>query len=321
MVMVRGREQLTWRRVAAAVCAGSLLVLVAPAPASEAATRSCSSSTSVTSRPTLRSGDTGSCVKVLQQILLAKGYSIGSSTATGTFGSGTLGAVRRYQSSKLDLTIDGVVGPKTWYRLVKGGGTTYSTSRGPNTSSRVILTYDDCPKSYTAFKSAVLGAESLGIALVLAPTGNCISTGRFSASYARQHGHYVINHSVSHPNLTKLSYSSVRYQLGSPGVVTSFGRPPYGASNFTVRNAYASKAMRIWLWNVDTNDWSGKSQSQVVSHVVNNSKSGNTVLMHMGWNGFNTSAMSAMKSGLAKRGLSVCRNHGATPTSPRTIGC
>lgn len=319
--MLRIHGHLTWRRVAAALCAGSFLVIAAPAPASEAATRSCSSSTSTTSRPTLRYGDTGSCVKVLQTILLAKGYSIGSTKATGSFGSGTLGAVRRYQSSKLDLSIDGVVGPASWKRLVKGGGTTYSTTRGPNTSSRVILSYDDCPKSYAAFKTAVLGAESLGIALVLAPTGNCISTGRFSASYARQHGHYVINHSVSHPDLRTLSYSSVRSQLGSPGVATSFGRPPYGATNSVVRDAYASKGMRIWLWNVDTNDWTGKSQSQVVNYVVTNSKSGNTVLMHMGWNGFSTSAMSQMKSGLAKRGLSVCGNRGATPTSPRTIGC
>ncbi len=320
--MFRNRRHLTWRRVAAALCVGSFLLVTSPAPASEAATRSCSSSTSVASRPTLRYGDTGSCVTVLQKLLLAKGYSIGASTATGNFFSGTQAAVRRYQSSKLDLTIDGVVGPTTWNRLVNGGGINYSTTSGPNTSSRVILSYDDCPKSYAAFTSAVLGAESLGIALVLAPTGNCISTGRFSASYARAHGHYVINHSISHPDLTTLSYSSVRYQLGSPGVVTSYGRPPYGANNFTVRDAYASKAMRIWLWNVDTNDWRGKTQSQVVSHVVTYSKAGNTVLMHMGWNGFNTSAMSAMKSGLAKRGLAVCRNaRTTTPTYPRTIGC
>ncbi len=319
---MKTRQHITWRTVAASLLAGALLLVLLPAAPSVAATRSCSSSTPVASRPTLRYGDTGSCVKVLQRILLAKGYSIGSSTATGTFGSGTLGAVRRYQSSRLDLAIDGVVGPATWKRLVNGGGTTYSTTSGPNTSSRVVLSYDDCPKSYTAFKSAVLGAESLGIALVLAPTGNCLSTGRFSATYARQHGHYVINHTISHPDLRTLSYSGVRYQLGAPGVVTSYGRPPYGAYNFTVRNAYASRSMRMWLWDVDTNDWRGKTRSQVVNHVVTYSRSGDTVLMHMGWNGFNTSAMSSMKSGLAKRGLGVCRNHGATTaTSPRTISC
>jgi peptidoglycan hydrolase-like protein with peptidoglycan-binding domain len=310
------------RLLAAVAIASPLLLLAAPAPQAIGATRTCSTSTSVANRPTLRYGDTGSCVKVLQNILLAKGYSIGASSATGYFGSGTLGAVRRYQSTKLDLVIDGVVGPTTWNRLVNGGGTNYSTASGPNTSSRVVLSYDDCPKSYSAFQSVVLGAQALGVALVLAPTGNCLGTGRFNVAYARAHGHYVINHSVSHPDLTTLSSSGVLYQLGSPGVVTSYGRPPYGAYNFTVRNAYAAKSMRMWLWDVDTRDWTGKTRAQVVSHVVTYSRSGDTVLMHMGWNAFTKTAIAEMKSGLAAKGLGVCRNPGTTtPTHPRTIGC
>lgn len=313
-------RHLTSRLVASALVAGALL-LVAPS-AAPAATRTCSSSTPVASRPVLRIGDSGSCVSVLQRLLIAKGYSIGASTATGYFGSGTDNAVRRFQSTKLYLTIDGVVGQATWHRLVVGGGTGYSIYSGPNTSSRVVLSYDDCPKSYAAFQAAVLGAQQLGVALVLAPTGNCLGTGRFSASYARAHGHYVINHSVSHPDLTTLSYSGARYQLGAPGVVTSYGRPPYGAHDYTVRQAYASKSMRMWLWDVDTSDWRGRTQAQVVSHVVTYSRANDTVLMHMGWNAFNTTAISQMKSGLATKGLGVCRNPGTTtPTFPATIGC
>jgi peptidoglycan hydrolase-like protein with peptidoglycan-binding domain len=309
-------------RLALAVVIFVPALAVIGAPSAAAATQSCSSSTPVASRPTLRYGDTGSCVKVLQNILLTKGYDIGASYATGSFYSGTELAVRRYQSSKLELKIDGVVGSATWNRLVNGGGTNYSIHSGPNSSSRVVLSFDDCPKSYSAFQSAVLGAQSLGIALVLAPTGNCISSGRFSASYARSHGHYVINHSISHPDLTTLSYSSARYQLGSPGVVTSYGRPPYGAYDYTVRNAYASKAMRMWLWDVDPRDWTGKTQSQVVSYVVSYSHANDTVLMHMGWNAFNKSALSAMKTGLANKGLSVCRNPGVTTAQYfKTIGC
>lgn len=292
------------------------LVMTSPATA-EAAVRSCSSSTPVASRPLLRQGDTGSCVKVLQNLLLAKGYSIGASYATGTFGSGTDFAVRRYQSAYRSLAIDGIVGPATWSSLVNGGYSKYSIPSGPNTSSRVVLSFDDCPKSLSAFKAAVVGAEKLGIALVLFPTGNCISAGRFDAAYARAHGHYVFNHTISHPDLTDLSYSSAYAQLGSPGVVTNYGRPPGGSYNtLTVRNAYARRAMRIWTWNVDTNDWRGKTQSQVVSYVVTYARPGNTVLMHMGWNAFNTTAISQMKSGLAKRGISVCRNLGATAQRP-----
>lgn len=303
------------------VLAATLTVLTPAIPA-EAAVRSCSSSTPVASRPTLRPGDTGSCVRVLQNLLLAKGYDIGSASATGTFSSGTDLAVRRFQSSKLDLTIDGVVGRASWNRLVNGGGTTYSMYRGPNTSSRVVLSYDDCPASLTAFRTTVTAAQELGIALVLAPTGNCLSAGTFDAAYARARGHYVINHSISHPDFTTVSSSTILTQLGAPGVVTTYGRPPYGAYNFTTRNAYARKGMRIWLWNVDTSDWRGRTQAEVVDHVVEYARPGDTVLMHMKWNGFNGSALEDMKSGLADRGIEVCRNSGGTtPTRFSRVEC
>ncbi|KGN31729.1 hypothetical protein N802_03100 [Knoellia sinensis KCTC 19936] len=311
----------------ASVLALSLGLVTVPAVAStslassaQAAVRSCSSSTAVASRPELRQGDTGSCVTVLQRALIAKGYSVGSSGATGSFGSATALAVRRFQSDRVGLRIDAVVGPATWGALVNGA-TLYSRTRGPNSTSRVVLSFDDCPSSYSSFQSAVLGAERLGIALALFPTGNCITAGRFSPSYARAHGHYVFNHSVSHPDLRNLSYTNVRAQLSAPGVVTSYGRPPYGAYNNTVLNAYASKSMRVWMWTVDTTDYRGKSQASVVSYVVNNSRAGSTVLMHMQWRGFNSTALSQMKSGLANRGLSVCRNRGATAISPSSVAC
>ena len=89
-----------------------------------------------------------------------------------------------------------------------------------------------------------------------------------------------------------------------------------------MRDAFAAKSMRMWLWDVDTNDWRGKTQSQVVSYVITYAHSRDTVLMHMGWNAFTPGAMSAMKAGLARKGLGVCRNPGTTtPTYPRTIGC
>lgn len=198
----------------------------------------------------------------------------------------------------------------------------YSIYRGPNTSSRVMLTYDDCPRSLSAFKEVVLAAERYDIALALFPTGYCLQSGKFSAYYARKHGHYVFNHSVSHRDLTTLSYSSVLRELGSPGVVTNYGRPPYGEWNSTVKRAYSAKGMRIWLWNIDSGDWRGKTRSEVVRYVVRNSFRGATVLMHMRWNGFSPTAVRLIKAGLADRGLKVCRNYpGTTPRAPRVFYC
>ena len=198
----------------------------------------------------------------------------------------------------------------------------YNIYRGPNTSSRVMLSYDDCPRSLSGFKEVALAAERLGIALAFFPTGDCIRAGKFSAYFARAHGHYVFNHTISHPDLTTLSYTSVLRQLGSPGVVTNYGRAPFGAWTTTVKRAYTAKGMRLWLWNVDSGDWRGKTRAQVVRYVVGHSFKGATVLMHMRWNGFSPTAVRLIKSGLADRGLKVCRNYpGTTPRAPRVFYC
>lgn len=306
-----------------------------PAATAQAATRSCSSSTPIASRPTLRYGDTGSCVVVAQKLLLNKGYSLGGYSATGNYLTYTRAAVLRFQKNH-SLAQNGTVDQPTWKKLAASTALTpkpapqtapkagsYNIYRGPNYTSRVVLTFDDCPNSLSSFKATVRYAKQAGIGLVLAPTGDCIQSGRFSASYARSYGAYVINHSVTHPDLTRISYTRMLSELGAPGVVTNYGRAPFGAYNSTVQKAYAAKGMKLWLWSVDTRDWTGKSQAQVVSATVNGAYKGSTVLMHMQWRGFNSTALSQMKSGLAKRGLNVCRPYpGTTPVKlPASLPC
>ena len=69
------------RGLAAALLAA--LMTLAGAQPSMAGVYSCSSGTPATSRPTLRTGDSGSCVVTLQKALIAKGYSVGSAGADG----------------------------------------------------------------------------------------------------------------------------------------------------------------------------------------------------------------------------------------------
>jgi peptidoglycan/xylan/chitin deacetylase (PgdA/CDA1 family) len=305
-----------WVLLCALVLAAGL-ALAGPASAASAAVKTCSSTTPVSSRPTLRLGDTGTCVTVLQKALDAQGWDV---NVDGSFTDRTDKAVRRFQSSYQYVGIDGIVGPVTWDKLVNGGGTLYSVSRGPNRTSKVMLTFDDCPKSYSSFQSAVLAAERLGIRLALFPYGECRDWGLISFSYARAHGHYVFNHSTTHADLTTLSYSDVLDELyGGPS--GTYGRPPYGAYNFTVKNAYAAIGRRIWTWNLDTRDWTGLSRSTVVNYVVNNAYAGSSVLMHMQYAAFNETALSQIKSGLANRGLSVCRNNGPVGIYPQTLDC
>lgn len=68
----------------------------------------------------LRQGSKGQTVKALQRMLYAMGYELGSKPVDGSFGPKTLAAVKQYQQTQ-DLAADGVVGEKTWKKLLGVG--------------------------------------------------------------------------------------------------------------------------------------------------------------------------------------------------------
>ena len=66
----------------------------------------------------LRKGSKGNQVKALQRMLFAMGYSLGTKNpCDGDFGAKTDAAVRAYQKDNR-LTVDGIVGEKTWSSLL-----------------------------------------------------------------------------------------------------------------------------------------------------------------------------------------------------------
>lgn len=70
------------------------------------------------SLPTVRKGDSGNAVKILQAFLVAYEYSIGISGIDGDFGSDTESAVRKFQK-RSGIAVDGIVGENTWSELLK----------------------------------------------------------------------------------------------------------------------------------------------------------------------------------------------------------
>ena len=67
----------------------------------------------------LKKGAKGEQVKALQRMLYAMNYKLGYPAIDGDFGANTETAVKAYQRSK-GLTDDGIVGAKTWSKLLKG---------------------------------------------------------------------------------------------------------------------------------------------------------------------------------------------------------
>ena len=72
--------------------------------------------------PILKKGSTGQYVKIMQQLLVDKGYD--PNGVDGICGNGCLACVKKYQSENTDidgkkLVVDGCVGQKTWGSLYK----------------------------------------------------------------------------------------------------------------------------------------------------------------------------------------------------------
>lgn len=67
--------------------------------------------------PTLRKGNKGLAVKVLQRFLKARGAKLEKYGCDADFGAETLEAVKAFQTSH-NLTADGICGPLTWAALV-----------------------------------------------------------------------------------------------------------------------------------------------------------------------------------------------------------
>ena len=68
--------------------------------------------------PTIRKGNCGTAVKVLQLALVAYEYNIGKYGADGEFGLDTENAVKRFQKNS-GIEVDGIVGRDTWSKLMK----------------------------------------------------------------------------------------------------------------------------------------------------------------------------------------------------------
>lgn len=128
-------------------------------------------------------------------------------------------------------------------------------------------------------------------------------------------GNEMANHTYAHPDLTKVSYDRVVSELQSSAwafkeasgqEMKAYVRPPYGAKNNAVLKAISDAGYtHTVLWDVDTNDWRGKSAAEITRHVLQNAGNGSIVLMHTTKNSKAHQALPAIIEGLQKKGYQI----------------
>jgi len=101
-------------------------------------------------------------------------------------------------------------------------------------------------------------------------------------------GHEVMNHSDTHPHMTKLSKEDMLKELNScndkiqkiTGVRPTLFRPPYGDYSNDVISTVRENQMYTIQWDTDSLDWKDLSKEDIFKRVTENVKPGSIVLFH-----------------------------------------
>ncbi|MDR7275039.1 polysaccharide deacetylase family protein [Catenuloplanes atrovinosus] len=198
--------------------------------------------------------------------------------------------------------------------LAVAAGTLTAVATGPATAAAacengyVALTYDDGPNPSTT-QALLTALRNAGARATFFNTGQRVQQNPGLAQAQVTAGHWVANHSWSHPHMTQLSAAQMQQELSSTqsaiqqatGVTPRLFRPPYGETNATLQSVASQLGLREVIWTVDSQDWNGASTAQIVS-AANSLQSGGVILMHDAYQ--NTiNAVPQIVSNLAARGL------------------
>jgi peptidoglycan/xylan/chitin deacetylase (PgdA/CDA1 family) len=157
----------------------------------------------------------------------------------------------------------------------------------PTGRKLIALSYDDGPDPKMTPKLLEL-LKSLNVPATFFLQG--INVKHFP-SLVRQEledGFEIGNHTYDHPQLTKLSREKITSQLQTTNdLITSITqqkielmRPPYGAQNSTVREICKDMGYKVINWDIDTNDWRGRSSEQIIETIMKGAHDGSIILMH-----------------------------------------
>ncbi len=101
-------------------------------------------------------------------------------------------------------------------------------------------------------------------------------------------GHEIMNHSNTHPHMTKLSVEAMKKEVEEcdnkiekiTGKRPFLFRPPYGDYNSTVIETLEQCGHYTVQWSVDSLDWKDLTSDQIYNRVTGNIRPGSIVLFH-----------------------------------------
>lgn len=155
----------------------------------------------------------------------------------------------------------------------------------------LALTFDDGPNPYATPELLTLLAQYKAKATFFV-------LGEVAQAYPKllqrevAGGHEIAVHSWRHDYLTRLSRAAVTADaerslalirsLTDPALPVAWERPPYGATNASVKAGIEAAGLRQILWSVDPQDWRKPGASVIASRVLARAHPGAVILCHDG---------------------------------------
>src|SRR5699024_1885583 len=151
----------------------------------------------------------------------------------------------------------------------------------------IALTFDDGPHENTPELLDLLAEEGVTATFFLNGDPSLARPSVFRRAYAE--GHEIAGHNDHHEHMPE-TYSGkeltaevaavgamVRRQTGH---TIQLFRPPFGASSDEVLAEIGEQGMAEVLWNIDSQDWQGRTPDEIVTGVVDSAGPNAIVLLH-----------------------------------------
>ena len=98
----------------------------------------------------------------------------------------------------------------------------------------------------------------------------------------------IVNHSWNHENFHKITENEIADSiLRTEDAIfnachkhTTFVRPPYGCSDTRVTKVVKDMNKAQLFWNLDSLDWKSRNSHAIISEVINNIRSYDSILLH-----------------------------------------
>lgn len=159
--------------------------------------------------------------------------------------------------------------------------------RGESFKNKVALTFDDGPDNTATLKILDILRDK-GVSATFFVVGKQIKSFPQNLERILSEGHQLGNHSFSHTTLTKLTTSQVIKEIRKAeediksitGIKTNIFRPSYGFVTNADFQAISNLGYKVIGWNIDTKDYLGIADDEIIKIVNRDISPGSIILQH-----------------------------------------